>query len=398
MSNKFHIPAINMPRLLSEINKLNKRAARLKLAPIELEEVAVHQKEEEDPLGFKYSTTIYEIIVKGEIPKLNDWSLIAVIRPQRNNENLICEVPGEVCPKEYRSTDLRCEHCNTVRKRNAVYVLRCDKRGKGQRKGEFRQIGRNCLQDFLDSSSVEGILKHAETFLDVYKVCRDASYLYWGFEPKQQPIVELSRFLSVVAAVIRNRGWLPRSRATLTEKATADIAWDSCVSCKPLFPDIEITPADTRKADEALEWGKAISPDEADSNFIHNLGVVCRQDYVNYKSCGTLAALFSAFEKNKKAKAAKNKINSKHVGSLKERRVFENVRILGKHFYETNFGQLALVRFVSNGNILIWRTSSDVDWLPEKEEEISIKGTVKKHDYFNGVPQTIINRVVKQED
>ncbi len=400
----FTIPAVNMSRLRAEIGKMNKRAARLQLEPIELNELRVFTRTERDYLGYEYDRTYHEVSVTGQKPKLSGWSMVAAIEPQPNEENMVREVPGETCPAEYRKTDLHCDHCNSVRRRSAIYVLRCDKDDDGQGVGDFRQVGRKCLADFLGGVSPEAMLNAASNLWNLGKLCHDASDYEWGVGEHQVPEVEITRYVTVVCAVIRCCGWIPRSRAE--GMATADIAWHLTMYGHSEYArdlvqqyNIHTTEADTHKARVALEWGRNISPTNASNTFLHNLGVCCRQVCADNRTCGTLAALiiahdrFLAAELERTTAAKSAQTTSRHIGTVGEKHVFEDVAMAGKHSYETIYGTQLLFRFVDRDrNVIVWKTKSAPDWMPEIGQRLTLKATIKKHDSWNNIPQTAIIR------
>lgn len=396
----FCIPAVNMVRLRQEIGKMNKRAERLNLEPIQLNELRVFSRTETDFLGYEYDRTYHEVSVVGQKPKLSGWSMVAAIEPQNNSENMVREVPGETCPAEYRKTDLHCDHCNSVRRRSVIYVLRCDEKDDGQGVGDYRQVGRKCLADFLGGASPESLLNAASNLWNLSNLCHSASEYEWGVGEKQVPDVEITRYVTVVCSVIRACGWIPRSRAE--GMATADIAWHLTMYGHSEYArelvqqyNIRTTDADTHKARVALEWGRNISPTNASNTFLHNLGVCCRQVCADNRTCGTIAALISAYERFLSAELERKSTQSTshHIGTVGDKHVFEDVAVAGKHSYETVYGTQLLFRFVDReGNVIVWKTMSDPDWMPEIGQRFTLKATIKKHDSWNNIPQTVIIR------
>ena len=87
------------------------------------------------------------------------------------------------------------------------------------------------------------------------------------------------------------------------------------------------------------------------------------------------------------------KLESKHIGALKERKDFENVEITRMRYYDSPFGVKTLVTFQdSDGNVLIWWASKELDDV-EEGDRANIRGTISKHGEYNGVAQTELKRV-----
>ncbi len=102
------------------------------------------------------------------------------------------------------------------------------------------------------------------------------------------------------------------------------------------------------------------------------------------------------------------KRNSTHQGVVGERTEF-TLTLTGWHAYEAVFGyQKRTVRLFfyedSAGNQFVWRSTSGVtlrnsdgSLIPLKRGQVfEVRATIKKHDIYNGVRQTILTRVAPQ--
>jgi ribosomal protein L36 len=400
------IPAVNMPRLQSEINRLNKRAKKLGCQPLELKIVKTISVKRADPvLKIEYESTSYECEIIGESPKLNGWTLIASIEPIKNQttntvENVVREVPGVICPAEYRTTNMECQHCNTIRRRSAIFVLRNEK-------NEHKQVGRNCIADFLGNVSPDHLLNKAECLWGAAGLMSDAREENWG-SGRGERIVEIMHFVTIVSVLCRRLGWMPRSKAEVGKVPTASLAWDICA-----YPtsekiqkfvrehNIEAEERDAALAEDAVRWAAAIEPLTAPSTYLYDLGVCCRQDLVSYKTTGYVASVISAFQRHLSDELAKNAPQNEksprpakqHIGVEKERIVLNDLTITHATSYSGNYGAKTFIRFTdSNQNVLIWRATGNPEWAVIGDK-VSIKATIKKHETFNGQPNTILSRV-----
>ena len=101
--------------------------------------------------------------------------------------------------------------------------------------------------------------------------------------------------------------------------------------------------------------------------------------------------LHLAREAEKKAQV--DLTGSEHMGNLKDR-ITGDVKVIGKKHGEGQYGPWTMVRMVTRnqGNVLVTFATGQ-NFNPEIGEDIKIKGTVKKHDVFNGIKQTMLNRV-----
>lgn len=391
----YRIPAINFPRLNEEIEKLNKRAKKLKTEPIVLTILeTITEKKRNDIVGFDYQETYHLCVVTGDAPKLAGWTLVTVIEPVPDGENLLREVPGQICPAEFRKTDMHCDHCGSIRKRNAIFVLKHDS-------GEYKQVGRNCLADFLGHEHPESMLSRAEYIFVFDRLIGKAQDEGWGVG-NGTPVVSTTEFTITASVVIRKLGWLPRSKAGEFEQATSDIVWDICTrphekSVAELIRknDLHAEDNDIEAAEAAIAWAASIDPDNAPNTYLYDLGVCCRQNYVDIKRRGYVTSVLQAHKRMLSDLQVKNSesLLSKHLGEINQRTKFDNVVVVMATNYMSGIYNKTLIKFRDDqGNILIWRASGCPKWI-EIGKKLNIKGTIKKHSEFNGTPQTEINRV-----
>ncbi|MEN6367726.1 MAG: hypothetical protein ABFC88_13020 [Thermoguttaceae bacterium] len=397
--NIFDIPAFNYSTLAEQVAKLNKRAVKLGCEPMRLTVVREFEIERESPSGVKHMHKRMEIKLEGETPKFNGWSLLAAIEMQPNGENLVRCVPGKTVPEQYRMTDTHCDHCKSDRRRKEVFIL-------GHEDGRFAQVGRQCIVDFLGRISAGCLAARATWELSLLKTCenaRDEDYC-GGFGEFHRDITE---FLAVVAIVVRRLGWVSRQMAMDASRdgqSTSQIARylitgkrDEPMAKFVRDNQLYVEDRDQKLAQEVLEWARN-QPKDGVADYIYNLGVSCRQDSVTYKTIGIVASAIAAYQRHLDKEAELNirrskKLESKHVGAIKERKDFENVEITRMRYCDSPFGVKTLVTFQDpDGNVLIWWASKELDDV-EEGDRATIRGTISKHGEYNGVAQTELKRV-----
>ena len=393
---KFTIPSRNFLRLQAEIKKLNKRAEKLGTEPVVLTVLESKTETQTDPIfGFEYQEVYHVCTVEGESPKLGGWTLVAAIEPVPNGENLVREIPGEGCPKRYRKASMGCDHCRTNVKRNKVYVLR-------HSAGDHKQVGSSCIADFLGHESPESMLGRAEYMMSCEGLVSDATEEDWGGGGGGgKRVVPLTQFVAVCAVVIRKLGWLPRSQAHEMEQATADIAWGLCVRHDQDNREfvkrngLEATDADLKLAKDAIAWAAAIT--DAGNNYLHNIGVCCRQECVEFDQAGWTGSVVPAYQKS--LVNGRPRVDSQYVGVVGDRCEFADLTIVGITPMEANdYGPRNLVTLTDpNGNVLKWFTGVPPKWV-QQGEKVSLKAKVIKHSDFRGQSQTKINRPKVVED
>jgi hypothetical protein len=403
------IPAVNMTRLEEEVEKMNKRADKLGCPRIIFKTIKTVTKKKTDPIfGFEYDYTVHHCTVEGEAPQLQGYTLIAILEPQPNAEMLVREVPGQMCPVKYRTTDLHCDHCGYTRRRNAVYLLHHAKKG-------YSQVGKQCLADFLGHSNPEAMLSAAEYLMDFAAMAGEAEDEGWGQGGgKGIRTVPVDHFVALCSILIRALGWVPRSAAYDDDdyddsrerkgetRPTADRAWDLILSPKDeknvRFIEkhkIKVEGRDLDLADDAVSWAEKIDPDTAGSTYLHDLGVCCRQQFVTWKTHGFVASVINAYQRDQanKLRETTDTSSSQHIGQVKQRLTIEGAKITFTKQFNSGQYPKTLVKFVdAKGNVLVWWASGFPRWI-ELNKTFNIVGTVSKHDEYNGQKQTELKRV-----
>lgn len=224
-ATSYIVAAERIDWLREQIDKLNRRAARLGVPPVSLavSEPRTLTQEAIDAMGnanlYRYAGRVYhEVSSSTEAVRLAGWTLIAVVQHEGDAGNILRIVPGstdEDLPERFRAGGAECDHCRTARRRRDTYIVRHED-------GRWAQVGSSCLSDFLNNS-VAGFLAAAGFALDVEALfgdCDPDGFLGFSAEPRAWAI---ETFLRVTWRVIRSFGWVSRREASDgTATATAD--------------------------------------------------------------------------------------------------------------------------------------------------------------------------------
>ena len=416
-SIKKEIPVENLGTLKEKIVSLNKRAAKLKVAPLQLIE---HGRRDEDffpdPKNnptFKIVRTFVEVEIVGESPVVSGWSLAAVVEVSVSGERMLKTVPGvgEI-PESFRSGSFYCEHCQTDRYRKEVFVLRSEA-------GEFKQVGRNCLKDFLGHHSPEQMLSYAEFLFSVAEELDESELDGYGGSGGRVLTFSPINWLAWTAVIIRKIGWV---------SAAVSNSWDGKASTRSIVLEIlgpkfnkeqanavaefiakyELDPndKDTELAMKALEWAKAM-PTAGVGDYLYNIGVVARGDYLTYKELGLATSIIPAYlkhvekeEVNRQEFAKRSLKPLVHVGTVGKREQFNNLRVMKIQAFDGAFGVTSLIKFRdedgTGNHILWWASGNSPKWLEDAHQDktlVNIVATVKKHEEYKDTPQTVVSRV-----
>jgi hypothetical protein len=283
----YRVPSESLETLQRRIEELDRRAARLGVAPIRLANAG-----ERDPDGHMF------VVLQGEAPMLAGWALAAIVEHRDGGARLraVGDLGERLDPRAF--TSARCEHCGLRRRRAATYVVaRADT-------GELRQVGSGCLRDFLGGHDPE-------------RTCRQAEYLVLAQDELKHaeptttpPRLTLEAFAAHAAHVVRTRGFTSRERAQRDREqaASADLALRS-LQCTPDGPDR----GDRALAAGALRWANALvtlkpelSQFEADARAVIRSGSVSTR-----RERGLVCALIAAYRQRRG--------RSRHLGQPGER-------------------------------------------------------------------------------
>ena len=400
----YKIPAVNFPRLEAEVAKMNRKAERLETAPVKLE---THGQEvhtlEDGLLGSEYTETYFLCTIEGDAPQLEGYILVAEIRPvEDDDENVIREVPGQRCPKQFRTTAMDCDHCQKKARRKSIFIVKNEF-------GEFVRVGRTCLQDYLGGTNPESLIKRAEYMMDFERLAKDASDPEWGKQAitKSAPLaVPINRFVIACAVIIRKLGWVSKTQAWEQggARSTASIAWDICVNhhlpaVREMVEKEELKASgkESLEAAQAIEWAEGIDPENAKNTYLHDLGVCCRQAYVTWDRAGYVGSLINAYRRHlSDLEAEKNaaiESSSEYQGKVGERADFSlcvsEIKPLPQDFGNPR----NLIVFQDDtGNVFTWFTGPVPDWA-EIGSTHGVTAKVKNHRDFQGVKQTVLSHV-----
>jgi hypothetical protein len=382
-SEEFLIPSQNIESLEEKLEALNKKAKRLKIAPISLEKLGTERKEDANGIV----SILYRVRVTGEAPIMAGWSFIATLQHTAEG-NIIRSVPGMVNDGEltpYRDVDPKCDHCKKSRRRIDTYVLRSEQ-------GETKQVGKSCLKDFTGHENPLAIASMAEFLAEAVDACEDALDDSWaGLGAKK--VFDVGYYLSWVHACIREYGWISSAKAFEEGKSsTAQQAVSSIeeyckepkhVSFKPAEKDKEVAKA-------ALEWILGNSWNKS-SDYLCNVSVACKGEVISHREYGLVASLFVAYNKAMEIERERKQAAtvSEWQGEVGKRGVFK-LMCNSVYYSEGQYGTTSIYKLSdTNGNQFVWFSSQDV---LEVDTEYNLKATVKSFDEYKCVKQTVLTR------
>lgn len=381
--NTYTIVADNLSLAQAKIEKMNKRARKLGVPELVLTVVEGSEQFIKD--GNDTFKKI-DVTLTGETVKLAGWHFAATIQHTEDG-NIVRSVPGQdIDTMPYRTVEPLCEHCNQLRRRNDTYIVVNDE-------GETKQVGSSCLRDFL------GVDPASALWMAQFLIDLDAEFESEWNEGggRATNYMNIKDYLAWVSASIRNSGWMSRSKARWSgELATADDAmsvWDwKGKGPRPYTPDEK----DVETAEKALEWIRSMeNAAETANDYIYNLYVSTKQNYITWRETGLVASLVQAYSRQmeQEIQARKEAAVSEWVGEIKQRREF-TLTVESVRYNDGMYGVTYQTKMVdADGNVFMWWASKELD----QGETYTGKATVKDHTEYNGVKQTVINRFAAEK-
>ena len=389
----YRVPEANLPQLQARVLKLNKRAAKLKMPPLVLTEIGEdfveqsRREPDEETGGYhtvKYTVRVVLVTLTGTAPRINGWAMAATIQHDEAG-NILRTVPGfeTTLPIRYRTASRACEHCGQDRRRNDTYVLQGEV-------GGWKQVGRNCLADFLRSEDATGLAEYAEILADIEEFMGEFEDQPEGGGGRGYQYFSALALLTQVACVVRADGWCSRTEAKNSpyggKEATVDTAL-LCMNDKWWSKQSEKTKAkyttnetDGEKAAAAIFWAQNL-PVDTTSDFLWNIRVVSHREQLSYREAGLAGSIIAAYNRHLEQET-KRKYERDHpsewVGEVGKRDVF-TLTVLSTREMSSDYGPMTLLMFRDEqGNRYKWWASGTPDM--DVDKTYVVKGSVKAHE------------------
>lgn len=408
---EFKIPEPNLLRLAERVAALNKRAAKLGVAPVVLDSIGREETllycwadraerltpEHPEDRPSRVRVTIL-VRVTGETPKLAGWAFLATLDHASEAGVVLRVVPGAEVPESYRTALPLCDHCRTIRNRRETFVVRHED-------GTLKQVGRDCLVDFLGGADPKVVAAWCE-LLGAFRADLGASEDEgWGGGGGGAAYFYLPEYLAMVAATIEKEGWVSRTAARAgAGGATADSALGWLIpplggwTAGDLKRRPEVTDAHRDLATRAIDWTAGLREAKpALSDYEHNLVVVCGTQALTPKNAGIAASVIPAYKREVEREILGRRraaAGAAFVGTIGARAEF-TVEVVNVIEYEGNFGVTRIHKMLDDaGNALVWFASRAGGLAQGRRYRI--KATVKAHeDDAKWGKQTVLTRAVK---
>lgn len=394
-TREFEVPTANLPKLEKKVAKLARRSARLGCGPITMERVAEAQRKVRREGRPPRIVDIAVITVSGPAPKIPGWTFGGTLEHLQLEDgtrmNLLRTIIDGV-PEEFRTAKPWCAHCDVDRRWRDTFLVKHDETG------EWKQVGRNCIADFLGHPAAAEMAEAAEWLREIDDCARDedGDEGEEGYGSRIPDAWELKVFLAHCYEAMAVEGWRGRKQAEidggLTTGGSAVLALNPPKGQRYVAPNEQAL----ARAAEAIEWAADLEP--SDNDFLWNVRAIAKVNVVSWRTSGMAAAIACAYEREQGriAERATQKAVSKHFGTVGKREKF-TLTVVRTTGYESTYGIKTAVSLRDDeGNVALWRATGVPDL--RAGHRYTVKATVKEHGEYKEVAQTVLNRLTVEED
>jgi len=314
----------------------------------------------------------YTLSIKGDPPKIEGYKFIARLEHTPEG-NFIYKSPlaSDVnLPSDFKTVSQRCDVCHTNRDRNDTFVVQMEKddpeRFPDKKAGDMLIVGRNCLSRFLPGISIAGLIAYTNIIDNIQKEVKNSKDRE-EFDPEYKSSGKRLKYYEssddllfwIAAAYIHAGRYISKSQS---EKNLAMCIAGNLVFTtlsRPPYPllsllqgvenpekeypiyfrikrdkdfikKIEDLTDEFKKWLSTKDWEKLAQEKPEKADFIHNLALVSKQEYLQSQQFGFFSALFQLFLRDKKQ--AEDKAEAEKQAALRPPSPvdFSNPSLVGK--------------------------------------------------------------------
>lgn len=382
------ILAYRLPEFEAKIAKFNKKAVRWELPEIKYQVTerfldTRRVQDGEDQFGNPTLKTIQveavRVEIQGEVPRLGGWAIHSKIQPSDvKGQNFVFTTANHAPIPSLRTCPMFCDHCQTKRLKKTAYFIRHED-------GRQMMVGATCLKDFLPSINVEDLISYMN---NLGSINDDDG---WDMDvPRMAWVYHLDDAILDAYVSIKKYGFVSKAKA---EERCCGLptSYDIDPSRKrreELYKDVDVA-----AAKKELEGFKAhmLAKDSTGNDFIHNVQLCLQSEVIRPRLYGYLAAAVNVWMRDgdEKRLAAAGKAGD-WVGVIGERLNLKGLKIVRRHASEGTWGTTYIFGLVDEaGNHYTWFATRNIG---EPGKVLNLRGTVKDHNEFKGIKQTVITR------
>lgn len=323
--------------------------------------------------------------------KIDNWECVAVLEIHEVG-NIIRRINTEIdIPTRFKNTENICEHCNSKRQRNNLYVIH------NTETDEWKQVGGNCLKLYTGGLSLE----YVAAFMDGITELEE----FDGIVGHGKAYYNVEEIISYAYEVINKTGYFNAQAVLPTKFIVSNLMHNTLNKAIEFINqefmrlkfDVRICEHDFHREDtknvveQIIDYYMNL---EDNSEFVHNIKVMLDEKYVLAKNFGFLCYLPEGYARHIQKEVEKAKrIETEYFGEVGKRykdKVIRDVTLVTS--WETQWGYTGVYKIIlEDGSVLTWKTNKAL-YLDRNEEFDKISFTVKEHKEYKGEKQTEVTR------
>ena len=361
-----------------KMHKLNQRALKRGWTGIITVTGEAFNEITDNGVGLKRERQMVHTVISGNAPSYDGWTFLARA-DWADGGMVLFTAPGIDGIDRSGITEGSCDHCGINRYRKSTFIVRSDK-------GEQLQVGSTCLKDFLGwNTNPVWIIPPSDNDL----------FGEGGFG-HSTPVYSVDTILAAAWACIQEFGYV-RSGDNGSTKSTVLAVLDPRTPAERELAK-KITPHIAESANAATMIREFVLSDEFSGygEYVINLKNIARSEFVEPRFVGFLVSAPQAWAKSRERSLIKqrenNELTNEFLGEIGDKLELP-VTLKSIRFIDGNYGVTSLYSFVTDdGHLVKWFSTRAVLNDSDVDKSITITGTVKKHDEYNGTKSTILTR------
>ncbi len=388
MKVTYEIPEVKKSAFDEIILKTNKKANKLGLPNIivtinstQPKEVRITEIFEGKEYNSFSTMNVYNVTVQGETPQIEGFKLIGLVefidkmKPvthsfvDDNDQLALLNV-----------NDHHCDHCQTNRMRNKVFLI------KNIETNTFLQVGKSCLTDFFP----QDVFNQIVSFEKIFYIFKELDTLMesGNYHNPKHILIKIEEILALSIEAINQYGFVSTKNEGEGSIATSTLV-KSQYGGQPIVT-LDINEEKIEQAKQLLDDNQIVLNEYFDNNintFNYNLKNFIEVGFVNITNIGLVSFLPVLISKLNQPKAESN-----YIGNIKEKITVKEVTLTNVYGFETAYGYTNLYTFIDQqGNKLSWfNTGKKPDC--QVNDVVNLTGTVKDHNLYKGEKQTVLIR------
>lgn len=385
-----------LPDLEKKLTRIGKKCSKHG-NPFTYEKVGIEISEVTDEETGETAYYKFIIIEVEGTAKISDYECVAII-DNHDSGNIIRRINTDIdIPERFMHTENVCEHCDSKRKRNNLYIIH------NVITDEFKQVGSSCLLLYTNGLNAEYVAAYIDGITELEKMngCVSSSGKYY------YPVEDI---LGYATEIIDKMGYFNSGSKLSTKQLIAYMLDRKCDINEKIrlineelrrhnFFDITFKREDFWKENTEDKINSIINyylnlPDNGE--FIHNIQIMLREGYIEWKYIGFIAYLPEGYNKyiKNEANRAERDLTYKNaeyfgeIGKKYQNQELKNIKIVSS--WCTPYGYKYLYNITLNGSILIWKSTKWYE--PDDLNNFkSVSFIVRNHSEYNGVKQTEVS-------